>query len=244
MEKKNPKYKEIAKDLQTKIENGVYKSGERLPVERILCETYNVSRMTIRHALQYLEKKNIIRIDPSRGPFVLDTRIERRQEIHSFSELMEQKGYTCHSKVIQLEKVMPDILLQERFQISEKDPVYLLHRVRYANDEVMALEYAYINAKFCPGLEMFNFEKYSLYDIFHEHYNIQIAYAKDEICADSIHGEDAMTLIGKKSGPALIVVDTGYDKEHNPIEYTKTIYNYKSFTYTVILDKKSKRYKN
>ena len=52
---------------------------------------------------------------------------------------------------------------------------------------------------------MFNFEKYSLYDIFFEHYHIDMSWAKDEIRADMIRGDDAQTLLNAKSGPALIV---------------------------------------
>lgn len=242
MEKRKPKYQSIAENIKRSIEDGTYNPGDRLPVERILCEQYEVSRMTIRHALQMLERKNIIRIDPSRGAYVMDMMIERSKEILSFTELMERQGYHCHSKVIKLEKIKPDAKLQERFDIGPEDEVYFLHRIRYANDEVVAVEYAHINAKYCEGLEMFNFEKFSLYDVFHEHYKLEIAYARDDIRADNIHGEDAMTLIGKKSGPALIVSNTGYDRNHDPIEFTKTIYNYKLFTYTVISTETSQRY--
>ncbi|MDD6467194.1 MAG: hypothetical protein PUF50_03330 [Erysipelotrichaceae bacterium] len=40
----------------------------------------------------------------------------------------------------------------------------------------------------------------------------------------------------------MIVHDYGYDNNHNPIEITTTIYNYKLFTYTVISTETSKRY--
>ena len=115
-------------------------------------------------------------------------------------------------------------------------------QVRYADDTVFVVEYSYIYAKYCEGLEMFNFERFSLYDVLHEHYRLKIAYTKDEIRADYIYGEDAMTILGKKTGPALIVHDYGYDNNHNPIEITTTIYNYKLFTYTVISTETSKRY--
>lgn len=242
MEKRQPKYLFISEDIKKKIEQGEYNSGDRLPVERILCEQYDASRMTIRHALQLLERKNVIRIDPSRGAYVMDMMIERSKEILSFTELMERQGYHCHSKVLQLERIKPDANIQKHFDIGPDDDVYVLHRIRYANDEVVAVEYAHINAKYCEGLEMFNFEKFSLYDILHEHYKLEISYARDDIRADNIHGEDAMTLIGKKSGPALIVYNTGFDVNHDPIEYTKTIYNYKLFTYTVISTETSQRY--
>lgn len=242
MDKRIPKYREIASSIKKDIENGLYHQGDKLPVERILCDQYKVSRMTVRHALQYLESENIIHINPSRGAFVNDLIIKRSKEILSFTELMTRQGFQCRSKVIRMEKVKPDAKLQEIFGIGSDDEVYELFRIRYANDEVAAIEYAHINGKFFDGLEMFNFEKFSLYDILHEHYNVNVSYSKDDIRADYIYGEDAKTILGQKIGPALIVYDTGYDQNHVPIEYTKTIYNYKLFTYSVISTETSRRY--
>lgn len=238
-----PKYLQIAEQIKSDIYADIYKPGNRMPVERILRERFNVSRMTIRHALQLLERQGVVRIDHGRGAYVMDIEIERSKEILGLTELMERKGLESHSKVIQLEKVKPDEHVRAALNLKEDEEVYFLHRIRYANDEVIAIEYAHINAKFCPGLEMFNFEKFSLYDIFYEHYKLSLAWARDDIKADNVRGEDAQILLGAKSGPALIVYNTAYDINNTSIEYTKTIYNYKMFTYTVVSTETSKKYR-
>ncbi|MDD6467193.1 MAG: UTRA domain-containing protein [Erysipelotrichaceae bacterium] len=75
-------------------------------------------------------------------------------------------------------------------------------QVRYADDTVFVVEYSYINAKYCEGLEMFNFERFSLYDVLHEHYRLKIAYTKDEIRADYIWRRYDDNL-GKENGSCI-----------------------------------------
>lgn len=58
-----PLYKNVYKDLLNKVSNGFYKQGETIPTELELAELYQVSRPTIRQAVQllvndgYLEKR-------------------------------------------------------------------------------------------------------------------------------------------------------------------------------------------
>lgn len=236
------KYLKIASALRKDIKAGVYKPGDHLPVERELQEHFKVSKMTIRHALQVLEQQGVARIERGRGAFVTDIQIRRSKEILGLTELLTRKGLRCHSKVLHLDKINPDRQIQEMMNIKEDDEIYFLHRIRYADDEAIAIEYSYINAIYCPGLEMFNLEEFSLYDIFYEHYKLHIAWAKDEISADNIRGEDASILLQAKSGPALIVHNTGYAADNSTIEFTQTIYNYKKFTYQVISTETSKKY--
>ena len=236
--KKQSKYIEIANDISSAVNSGELAAGEKIPTEKELSEKYHVSRMTVRHAIQLLDKRNVVRIDQNRGAFALEKTVERGKDILSFTDLMIQNGYSnIHSKVVEMKLINPDADVHKALGIEDNDQVYFLKRIRYANDEVMAIEYANIYAKYFPGLEMFDFDKYSLYKILATHYNVEVTFARDDIRAKYITGEDARTLIGENKGPALIVSNTSYDKLHNPIEYTKTIYNYKLFTYTVFSTK-------
>lgn len=61
--KKLPAYQIIYQDLDKKIRSGYWKDGQQLPTELALSEQYEVSRITVRHALQILvDKGSIIRL--------------------------------------------------------------------------------------------------------------------------------------------------------------------------------------
>jgi DNA-binding FadR family transcriptional regulator len=63
---------DIISDIKHKIFSGVLHIGERLPAERELAEDYNVSRITIRHAISRLVYLGFLQTIPQSGTFVAD----------------------------------------------------------------------------------------------------------------------------------------------------------------------------
>lgn len=66
---------------------------DRLPSEAELCRLYGVSRITVRQALSYLAKRDVIVRQHGRGTFVGAVhRPGRQKTIHSFFEILADKG--------------------------------------------------------------------------------------------------------------------------------------------------------
>lgn len=65
-------YHSVARQITELIGTGVYPPGSRLPAERELAETFEVSRVTIREAEIALQATGRIRIEPGSGVYVLD----------------------------------------------------------------------------------------------------------------------------------------------------------------------------
>jgi GntR family transcriptional regulator len=66
----DPKYREIAQDLQRKIESGELAPGDRLPNEMEFREEYNASRNTVRDAIKWLTNRQLVETKPGQGTFV------------------------------------------------------------------------------------------------------------------------------------------------------------------------------
>lgn len=64
------KYKQIANDLKRLIQNGAIKEGDRLPSEKVLAETYRVSRDTVREALAELKKQGYFKSVKGGGTYL------------------------------------------------------------------------------------------------------------------------------------------------------------------------------
>lgn len=67
-----PKYLIIADHIEQKILDHTYLPNQQLPSEKELMEMFHVSRQTIRNALDYLARKNLIYSVQGRGTFVAD----------------------------------------------------------------------------------------------------------------------------------------------------------------------------
>jgi len=77
------KYNEISKEIEQKIKNNEYKNG-KLPTEKELCETYKVSRTSIRNALQKLTNNGLIETIQGSGIFIKKN--DKRYNIAFFCE--------------------------------------------------------------------------------------------------------------------------------------------------------------
>jgi GntR family transcriptional regulator len=69
-EEKDSKIDEVATKLKSRINQGIYTSGQRLPSEREIAEELNISRVTVRGALSRLQAENIVDIIPRGGAIV------------------------------------------------------------------------------------------------------------------------------------------------------------------------------
>ncbi len=68
----DPKYRQIADDLRTKIESGELAAGSRLPTEFELMDQYDASRNTVRNAIQLLATRSLVETRPGQGTFVVE----------------------------------------------------------------------------------------------------------------------------------------------------------------------------
>jgi GntR family transcriptional regulator len=66
----DPMYRQIAQDLQRKIESGELAPGDKLPNEVEFREEYVASRNTIRDAIKWLTIRGLVETKPGQGTFV------------------------------------------------------------------------------------------------------------------------------------------------------------------------------
>ena len=70
MNKKEPKYMNIVDWIQERIERGEFEPGRKLYSENELSEKFNLSRQTVRHAIDVLEQRKLVTRIQGSGTFV------------------------------------------------------------------------------------------------------------------------------------------------------------------------------
>jgi len=65
-----PRHRAIYEELLQEIRSGVYKAGDRLPSEALLCERFDASRITVAKAVQSLQRENLVRRRPGSGTYI------------------------------------------------------------------------------------------------------------------------------------------------------------------------------
>ena len=86
-----PKHEQIRRSLEDAIVAGTYQSGQRLPSESELVQTYGASRPTVNRALRELQLAGIITRRAGSGSYV---RAERRPREYTFGLLIPDLGRT------------------------------------------------------------------------------------------------------------------------------------------------------
>lgn len=203
------------------IESSALAQGATLPSERELCRQFGVSRMTLRQALDVLERNELIRSERGRGTFVQAPRIEKsQQEFRSFSEEMACRGAAVRSRLIDLRVCAPEPKAQEFFGISREARVFQIERIRLADDVPMTLETVQIPVALCPDLARFDFGNDSLYRILEQEYGIRLVRSVEEIGAVAASARVRALLGLQRSTPLLEIHRRAYAAGDEPIEYT------------------------
>ncbi|MGH8253277.1 MAG: GntR family transcriptional regulator, partial [Steroidobacteraceae bacterium] len=148
-----PLYLQLQRALKTAIDNHVLSPDDALPAERDLATDFKVSRITVRKALDGLVADGLLIRRQGSGNFV-SARVEKNfAMLTSFSEDMRARGRTPRS--VWLKKSSGTVTPEEALalRLSPGTPVYRFHRLRYADDAPMAIEYATVVAAALPSLD-------------------------------------------------------------------------------------------
>ena len=138
-----PLYQQLYENLKDEINEGRYPAGSRLPTEAELSRTYQVSRVTVRKAMEQLEKEELLVRKVGKGTFVREHKFSRRiSAVMSYSEMCRSLGFTPGGKTIKTAFESPSPKDIERLGLSGEDEILVIDRIRYADNMPVMLETA------------------------------------------------------------------------------------------------------
>jgi GntR family transcriptional regulator len=228
-----PLYHQVYMDLLNLIHSKQLLPGDLLPPETELAKVYNVSRQTIRIALNMLKKDKLIDRTAGKGTVVLSGQ-NRIQFImsQSFAMQMKKMGYKPGSKVLKLNPCVIDEKAPAKLQSKLGSNALELVRLRYANEEPIGIQYTTIITNSIKDLAEHDFSKDSLFELLLTKYRLpinQIDYTVSAVMADSWH---QVLLNLSKSVPMLLIETTTYLENGSPLEVTASYYRADKFEFT------------
>lgn len=175
--------------------------GDAIPSERILCDQFGVSRMTVRQAVDALVVEGLLDREQGRGTFVAPTKVDLEVRLSSFGEEMQRRGMEPASRVLSAEVVAATPDIADALDILPGERVYSLHRVRLADGEPMAIEQSWLPARLVPGL----FDDTVPESIYGElrRRGIEPDWGEDTVSAGEVDTGDA-ELLGVPAGRAVL----------------------------------------
>jgi len=220
-----PLYVQIADELISKIESGALSPGDQLAPERELSAELNVNRMTLRKALQLLESQGLLERRHGIGNFIAHSRIDRRMEtIFRFSKGVVNRGFSPGTRLINIRVVASGPKLARDLNIDESDQVYDILRLRLINQEPVMLEGYKIPVHRFPGLNKFDLEGRSIYEILEDDFGTRIVRNRQSLEPIIATKLDAKLLEIKPGDPLMLEKRVSYDQQDQPVEFGEDRY--------------------
>jgi len=232
-----PLYQQLKEIIYKRIKSGEYAEGEIIPSERELEKTFNISRMTVRQAINQMVSEGSLVREKGRGTFVAKHKIQQRN-IRSFSDSVRAKGMVPSTKVLYFNKENASLEVSRNLDLSGEKQVYVIKRIRFANDIPVGIEQVFIPVGYCPNLDSQELEG-SLYRLINEKYGISIDFMDNTVEASVTTAEERNLLNTSKSTPVLRITGISYISDRRKFSYEKDIYRADLYSYNVriFLDK-------
>lgn len=231
---RTPLYLQLMEVLKGKIENTM-DYNDQLPSEREICETYDLSRTTVRQALDELEKEKYIYKVHGKGTFISPKRYNQDLiSFYSFTEEMKKAGRNPKSEVIGFELRESGEKLGSIFKQKKDDLIYKLIRIRKADDIPMMYEVTYLPFERFEELTKEKLETTPMYEIFSKEYNAKITSA-EEVFEPILTNKLESIYLGIEEGSPSLKIERFTYEGSKIIEYTVGIARGDKFKYRVQL---------
>lgn len=217
-----PAYYQLKNIILRKIHSGEYPEGSRIPSERDFGESFNISRMTVRQALNQLGMEGVLIREKGRGTFVSKSKLEQKN-IMSFSDAVRMKGLVPSTKVLHFSCEVSGEEVQAILGLKSGDKVYVLRRLRLASGMPVGIEEDFIPEKYCPRLEKLDLTT-SLYKLMKEEYNHAIGYVDNTIEAARPNKEERELLGIPSNIPVLRVTGVNYTQTGMKLFHEQSVY--------------------
>ena len=157
-----PLWAQLEQELKRRLDAGEF--VDRFPTDAQLVDEYGVSRQTVREAIRHLNKTGILRRERGRGTVVNTGEfLQPLGALYSLFRSVEASGVEQRSDVVEL-KVETDVVVADRLGLAADAALMYLERIRYAGDEPLAIDSAWMPMSFAAPLLEADFTHTALYD--------------------------------------------------------------------------------
>src|SRR5699024_2668554 len=235
--KTKPIFVQVAEDIKKKVDEGFYGATQKLPSEYDLADEYEISRLTVRKAINLLISQNILIKQSGKGTYIMKSPEHKKgcAELMGFSEAAQFYGEEPSTKLISVEELeeVPK-KISESLELNNNDKVIHVVRLRSLNQKPMTVENLYILKKYLNDISVETLEN-SIFDQIEE--NIEIAYSHQEVEAMLVTEELSKLLKVEVNDPLMKSIAVTYSATAKPILYDLSFYRADQYSFKKTLQR-------
>jgi len=228
-----PLYYQLIEVIQNFINE--HDDGFPIPTEKDLCKIYEISRPTVRQAINELVTEGLIVREKGRGSFINKKKIPQDflLNIISFNDEMQSKGLKPDTKVLVFCSRKPTPEVMKNLRIKSTDSTYFLSRLRSINGEPIVLVNTYLPSSLTKGILRKNMEKESLYHIIEHDFGNKILRTLRTLEIRKAGKYEALLLNIKEGDPIHFIQTIAFIENDTPIEFSTAYYSGERNKFTV-----------
>ena len=220
-----PRFLQLVRIISANIDNEVWGQYEAIPTERALCEEYNLSRTTVRKAIEKLVDMFYLFRVHGKGTFVCPRQLREFRKISGmgFREHALNRGQVPSQDILSLEIVPVTDVLRDQLNLDkEVTEVQKLVRLFYLDGNIDSINTSYLALPDGKTITIEELEKVgSLYTLLNRKFN----YTPFITCQESIPmkaTEEVARLLNQEVGnPVAYITGVVWTLDYNVMEYAE-----------------------
>lgn len=234
-----PLYDQVYQALLQQIVDGTYQIHQQLPSEKELSELFNVSRITIRQALNQLQLEYLIYKIQGKGTFVSAPKsFQNISELQGFAEAMTDLGHEVFNVVKEFRFIPATPHIASKLKISVNSTVVEIKRIRLLNRKPVSFELTYLPEAIGTALQQINLSTRDVFLAIEEDLSIALGHADLNIDATLADEELSELLQVDLHAPLLRVERLTHDHAGHPIDFEYLYFSGERFQYRLRVDRK------
>ena len=215
-----PLWAQLVDDCERRLQAGEFATS--FPGEHELCREYDVSRYTVREALRRLRERGVLDSGRGRSTRVRSDRIEQSLgALYSLFREVEARGMVQRSSVLAREVVLAPTVAR-RLELGDDEPLLHLARVRYADDEPLAVDRAWLPMALAAPLLEVDFSHSGLYDQLEARTGVRLTGGRETITA-VVPSHDDATLLALPDDVGVMRIERIATVDDRLVEWRSTV---------------------
>jgi len=228
-----PLYFQVSQHLERAIESGSFAQGSLLPNEIELAEQLQVSRPTMRKAMEILVGKGLIVRRRGIGTRVVQPKVRRPLELTSLYDDLRGAGQEPRTEVLSFDTVEADDHVAGKLGIAVADPVVHVERLRSTDDKPIARMTNFLRRE-AVRFDGADLAAAGLYDLLGRS-GVLLHSATQTVSARPATPAEAK-LLGEPRGAALLTMEREtLDQDGVAVEYATHLYAASRYSFEIHL---------
>jgi GntR family transcriptional regulator len=233
-----PLYKRVKDQLRARMLDGTYAPEMQLPTEQALCDMFEVSRITVRQALEELRQEGAVKKVHGRGTFVTPPRAYQNIDaLQGFSEAMAPLGHQVSNRLEGLRFLEAREEIRSRLGVADGTRIAEIKRVRLLDGAALSFETTYLGEPLARRLTGSDLTTQDIFGLIEEHGGVRIGHANVAMDAVAADEETALALGLAPLSPVLRVERHVFDANGHPILFEYLHFRGDAFQYRIRIDR-------